>query len=533
VLRDEWGFEGLVVSDWGAVVDRVKAISAGLDLEMPSSNGLTDAQLVAAVKSSELDENVIDRAAGRVIDLVRKTQIAASTDAGYDADAHHALAREVAGRSIVLLKNDENLLPLASTGSIAVIGEFARTPRYQGGGSSHVNPTRLDVPLDEITALAGDATVSFAPGFVLDETSVSVGLLDEAVAVASAADTVVLFLGLTAPQESEGFDRENIDLPANQLAVLKAVLSANPRVVVVLSHGGVVDLTPAIGAPAILEGWLLGQAGGGAIADVLFGVVNPSGHLAETIALRLEDTPAFLNFPGENGHVRYGEGLFVGYRWYDARKLDVAFPFGHGLSYTTFEYSGLSVQADADGLHVRVTIRNSGDVAGRELVQVYTSLVGSSVVRAPRELKGFAGIHLEAGDTREVAIDLRREDLAYYETRTSAWAVETGDYTIEVGASSRDIRESTTVAVAGDTVVIPLSMDTTLGELLADPVGGPMAMQGLAKLLGGEDGGGLAADPEMLMMMSSFPIGRFASFAGPDFDPEQIQQLIAAANAAR
>jgi beta-glucosidase len=533
VLRDEWGFDGLVVSDWGAVVDRVKGIAAGLDLEMPSSNGLRDAEIVAAVMAGELDGKIVDRAAGRVIELVRKTQVAASTAATYDVDAHHALAREVAGRSIVLLKNDDKLLPLATTGSVAVIGVFARTPRYQGGGSSHVNPTRLDTPLYEIRALAGDASVSFAPGFVLDDATASTALIDEAVATASAANTVVLFLGLTASQESEGFDRENLDLPAGQLALLDAVLAANRNLVVVLSHGGVVDLTPLAGVPAIVEGWLLGQAGGGAIADVLFGVVNPSGHLAETIPLRLEDTPAFLNFPGENGHVRYGEGLFVGYRYYDAKKMAVAFPFGHGLSYTSFDYSALTVTSDVDGLHVRVAVENSGDRAGREVVQVYTSLPGSSVVRAPRELKGFANIHLEAGESREVALDVRREDLAYYETRLAGWVVESGEYLVEVGASSRDIRVHGSVAVDGDRVVIPLSLNSTLGELMADPVAAPLVMQGLAQLMGGGDDAGLNADPEMLMMMSSFPIGRFASFAGPDFDPVQIEQLIAAANAAR
>jgi beta-glucosidase len=261
--------------------------------------------------------------------------------------------------------------------------------------------------------------------------------------------------------------------------------------------------------------------------------VNPSGRLAETIPLRLEDTPAFLNFPGENGHVRYGEGLFVGYRWYDARKMAVAFPFGHGLSYTSFAYSGLSVKSDDGGLHVVVSVRNAGTRAGREVVQAYTSLAGSSVVHPPRELKAFANIHLEPGESREITLDIRREDLAYYETRTCAWVVESGNYAVEVGASSRDIRASAEVAVKGDDLVIPLSLNTTLGELLADPAAGPMAMAGLAQLIGSDEGGGLAADPEMLMMMSSFPVGRFASFAGPDFDPEQIKQLIAAANAAR
>jgi beta-glucosidase len=532
VLRDEWGFEGLVVSDWGAVVNRVPGLAAGLDLEMPASGGRTDAQIVAAVNAGELDESVVDRAAGRAIDMVRKSQAAASDSASYDVDAHHALAREVAGRSIVLLKNDGGILPLAASGSIAVIGEFARTPRYQGGGSSHVNPTKLDVPLDEIRALAGSASVTFAPGFVIEDGADATGLVEEAVAAASAADTVVLFLGLSSPQESEGFDRENINLPADQLALLDAVVSVNQRVVVVLSHGGVVDLARVAGSvPAIVEGWLLGQAAGGAIADVLFGAVNPSGHLTETVPMRLEDTPAFVNFPGENSHVRYGEGLFVGYRYYDARKMTVAFPFGHGLSYTTFEHSGLILSADADGITARVTVTNTGDRAGREVVQAYTSLAGSAVVRAPRELKGFAIVSLDAGESREVSIRIRRKDLAYWETRTQAWIVEGGSYTVQVGASSRDIRQSGEVAVDGDALTVPLSLNSTLGEMLANPIAGPLMMQGIQHMMGDSGAGGLVSDPAMFKMMASFPIGRFASFAGPDFDPAQITQLIDAANA--
>jgi beta-glucosidase len=533
VLRDEWGFEGLVVSDWGAVVNRVNAIAAGLDLEMPSSSDRTDKQVVAAVEAGELDEAIVDRAAGRVIDLVRKTQVHSSESATYDVDEHHALAREVAGRSIVLLKNEGDILPLAAKGSIAVIGEFARTPRYQGGGSSHVNPTKLDNALDEIRALAGGAEVTFAPGFALDKGTDATGLVGEAVAVASSADVVLVFLGLTAPQESEGFDRTNIDLPGDQLALLDEVLTANDNVVVVLSHGGVVELSRFAGrVPAIVEGWLLGQAGGGAIADVLFGAVNPSGHLTETIPLRLEDTPAFINFPGENGHVRYGEGLFVGYRYYDERKMSVSFPFGHGLSYTSFAYSGLELAASPAGITAKVTVTNTGDRAGREVVQAYTSFVGSTVVRAPRELKAFANVALEAGASREVILEISRHDLAYWETRIQQWIVEGGDYTVEVGASSRDIRVSSNVTVDGDAVKVPLTMNSSLGEVLADPVAGPLLMQGLAQLMGDGATAGLAADPEMFQMMASFPIGRFVSFAGPEFDPAQIDQLLAAANAA-
>jgi beta-glucosidase len=461
VLRGEWGYEGLVVSDWGAVNERVPSLAAGMDLEMPSSNGVTDAQLVAAVQDGSLDESVLDIAANRVLDLVHKsTEGAGAVEGPLDVDAHHALAREAAGRSIVLLKNDGDLLPLAKDAKIAVIGEFAEKPRYQGAGSSMINPTRLDTALEEIRALATDE-VDYAQGFsnALEVSDAEVkALREEAVIAASRADVVVVFLGLPARLESEGYDREDIDLPAAQLELLDAVVVANKNVVVVLSNGGVVALPFAASVPAILEGWLLGQAGGGATADVLFGGVNPSGKLTETIPVRLEDTPAYLDFPGEFSHVRYGEGLFVGYRWYDARRMQVAYPFGHGLSYTTFSYGEATAAVDAGGdVEVTVAVTNTGDRAGHEVVQVYTSVAGSSVQRAPRELKAFASVALEAGETQVVTLTVRRQDLAYWDIRADRWVVEGGEYTVEAAASSRDIRASVPVTIEGDTFVLPLS----------------------------------------------------------------------------
>ena len=266
-------------------------------------------------------------------------------------------------------------------------------------------------------------------------------LVAEAVAAATAADVAVVFLGLPDADESEGFDRTDIELPADQVALLDAVVAANPRTVVVLANGGVVRLAGvADRVPAVLEGWLLGQAGGSAVADVLYGAVNPSGRLAETVPVRLKDTPAYLDFPGEHGHVRYGEGLFVGYRWYDARDVAVSFPFGHGLSYTTFDYADLAVTAEADGFVVRVTVSNTGDRDGHEVVQVYASLPGSSVVRAPRELVAFERVWVAAGESVPVELRVARDDLAYYDTRVGGWVVESGEYVVEVGASSRDLR---------------------------------------------------------------------------------------------
>lgn len=541
VLRDEWGFEGLVVSDWGAVNERVAGLTAGMDLEMPSSNGVTDAQLVAAVKDGSLDESVLDTAAGRVLDLVRKATDGAGAVAGpLDVDAHHALAREAAGRSIVLLKNDGDVLPLAKDARIAVIGEFAEKPRYQGAGSSMINPTRVDSALDEIRALAaGD--IAYARGFsnALEVSpDEAAALRDEAVAAASVADVAVVFLGLPARLESEGYDRDDIDLPAGQLALLDAVLAANPNTVVVLSNGGVVALPFADRVPAILEGWLLGQAGGGATADVLFGDVNPSAKLTETIPLRLEDSPAFLDFPGEFSHVRYGEGLFVGYRWYDVRRLEVAFPFGHGLSYTTFSYGDAAAAVNAEGdVDVTVAVTNTGDRAGREIVQVYTSLADGTVQRPVRELKAFASVALEPGETREVTLTVRRKDLAYWDIRVDRWVVEGGSYTVEVAASSRDIRSTVSVEIAADDLVLPLSRNSSIGEVMAHPVAGPIVQAAIGQMMSGMEGveAIMPEGVDATKMMESFPIGRAGMFAQGDSDgavnPEMIDGLIAMANA--
>jgi beta-glucosidase len=358
VLRDEWGFDGLVVSDWGAVHDRVAALVAGLELEMPPKLGVDDEAIVTAVRAGELDEAVLDRAVARVLRVVDRANARGGAADAFDVDAHHALARAAAAECAVLLKNEGSLLPLAPAAgeTVAIIGEFARTPRYQGAGSSQVNPTRVDVALDELRAAIPDGVeVAFAAGFGIRTTRDDAALADEAVALATAADVVVAFLGLPGADESEGFDRDHMDLPANQTALLARLAEANPRVVVVLANGSAVRLSDwDQHARSVLECWLSGQAAGGAVADLLLGAANPCGRLAETLPLRLEDTPCHLNFPGEAGHVRYGEGVFVGYRGYDALDREVSYPFGHGLSYTSFEY------ADP---HARVTGRvEDGDL---------------------------------------------------------------------------------------------------------------------------------------------------------------------------
>lgn len=527
VLREEWGFEGLVVSDWGASNVRTEGIKAGMDLEMPSSNGLSDRQLVAAVKAGELDEADLDRAAERVLNLIRRANERAAVSEALDVDAHHALAREAAGRSIVLLKNEGPILPLRPEQKVAVIGEFAEKPRYQGGGSSHITPTRVDVALDAIREVAG-SEVAYAPGYVLPEAPEGIGmsggkspkpaaevlekLRAEAVAVAKDADIALVFVGLPDEDESEGFDREHIDLPAEHLALVDAVSDANPNTVVVLSNGGVVALPFADRVPAIVESWLLGQAGGSGVADVLYGAVNPSGRLAESFPYRLEDTPAFTSFPGEGQHVRYGEGLYVGYRWYDARKMDVAFPFGHGLSYTSFAYGDAAARWTDEGIAISVDVTNTGSVAGREVVQAYVSVPGSAVDRAPRELKAFASVELQPGETATVELLARRRDLRYWEERVQAWVLESGDYVVEVGSSSRELHTSATVAVAGDQLVIPLTRDASVGDAFAHPVAGPVAR---AEIASSPFGAIMMDGDELSPMGRDMPLSRLVSFGVP------------------
>jgi beta-glucosidase len=522
VLRDEWGFDGVVVSDWGAVADRVAAVAAGLDLQMPTTGGLSDAELVHAVEAARLAPGVVARAAGRVAELTHRVTQSGSATSSFDIAAHHELAREAARRAIVLLKNDGDLLPLTPS-TLAVIGSFAQEPRYQGGGSSHVNPTRLDVPLDEIRRMSGDHPVTYSAG-----TDVAA-----AVAAAESAEAAIVFLGLTDEEESEGYDREHIDLPAAQLELLRAVVEAQPRTVAVLSHGGVVRLDAVAGlAPAVVDGALLGQAGGGALADVLFGVVSPSGRLAETVPLRLQDSPAYLNFPSESGHTVYGERMFVGYRWYDARDIPVAFPFGHGLSYTRFDYSDLDVNVTDEGLAVTLTVANTGSRPGREVVQVYVGLPASSVGRPVRWLAGFAAVTLEPAERGTVEIPVSRDDLAYWSTDAGRWVVETGDYVVWVGASSRDLRLSATVSVPGDEPMQPFTRDSTLGELLADPV----AAQTIAAVLSSAspfETGDSALGTDLLRMLGSVPIGRMVAFSAGRVTGEQLDELLARINAQR
>ncbi len=450
ILRDEWGFDGVVVSDWGAVNQRVKGLANGNDLEMPSSSGAGSKKIVDAIRNGELDEAVLDERAGNVLNLIKKAAEGAKPGFKYDEAADHDFARKIAGESMVLLKND-GILPLASGLKVAVIGDLAAKPRYQGAGSSIINPTKLDNALEQLK-LAG-VNCTYAQGYErsVSKTKKNPQHLAEAVEVAKAADVALLFIGLTEDFESEGFDRSHMELPEAHNKLVEAVLAVNKNVVIVLAGGSPVEMPWADGVKAILNSYLGGQAGAGAVADILTGKVNPCGKLAETYPLCLNCTPSKNNFPGNPATVEYRESIYIGYRYYDKINKEVRFPFGFGLSYTTFEYSALTLDKSAmdenDTLTVKFNIKNTGNVAGYEIAQVYVADKESTIFRPVKELKGFKKVWLEAGETKEVSVELSRRAFAFYNTKLNDWSVESGEFDILVGASSRDIKLCATVNV--------------------------------------------------------------------------------------
>lgn len=446
VLRREWGFDGAVVSDWGGSNDVVAAAAAGGTLEMPAAGLSSARRLVDAVRSGRLDAADLDARAEEVLRLVAAAREPGTAPA-VDADAHHALAREVAARSAVLLKNEDAILPLAAGTRVAVVGDFARTPRYQGSGSSAVNPTRLDSVLDVIEG-SGLELTTFAPGFRRDGTP-DAALREEAVAAAQGADAVLLFLGLDEIAESEGLDRTTLALHPAQVEVLEAVAAVNPATVVVLAGGGAIS-TPWLGAArALVHGYLGGQAGAGGVLDVLTGAVNPSGRLAETLPVRLADTPTAASFPATGRTAVYREGLYVGYRYYTSADVPVAFPFGFGLSYTTFAHSDLVVDADAGAVDVTVTVTNTGPVAGADVVQVYVRRETPGVHRPDRTLAGFARVELDPGESRTVTVPLGDAAFRHWDVATGAWQVEEGTWSVLVGPHVDDLPLRATVELDG------------------------------------------------------------------------------------
>ena len=474
-----------------------------------------------------LDPAVLDARARTVLELVSKGTGVLEADEAFDIEAHHALARAAAAESVVLLANEGQLLPIRPDAKVALIGEFARTPRFQGAGSSYVNPTRVDSPLEELRAVFGD--LSFAPGYPLTGGPPADGtdLVQEAIATAASAEVVIVFIGLPSSDESEGFDRTHLDLPADQLDLLAAVARQNPRVVTVLVNGGPVDLRRVIPhSPALLEAWLGGQAAGGAIADVLSGAVNPSGRLAETLPLRVEDNPSYLNFPGDEHVVSYGEGIYIGYRAYDKANQQVAFPFGFGLSYTSFEFSELTVEVSGSAAdetlsaRVGVTVTNTGARDGAEVVQVYVRDPTSTVHRPVRELKGFAKVAVPAGESSRVSVELDARAFAYWSERFHRWIIEAGEFVIEVGQHSRRIVLSRSIEVYSPPVRAPLTRLSTLFEWHADPVGLELLRE--ASLATGAP----LTDPEFLKVMGTMPMSSLATFPGWGADVSVVDRAV-------
>ncbi|MBP1572416.1 MAG: glycoside hydrolase family 3 C-terminal domain-containing protein [Oscillospiraceae bacterium] len=465
VLRDKWGYEGLVMSDWGAVDEREKGVEATLDLQMPACHGKTDAIIVEKVRSGELDEKCVDACARRVLELYDKYKTN-HVGGEYDPKEHHRLAREISAQCAVLLKNDDKLLPLDGKKKIAFVGAFAKNPRFQGGGSSHIDNTEVTSALDAVSEYTD---VAFALGFEAESEKPDEALISEAVEVAKASDVVVIFAGLPESFEFEGGDRKHMDMPQCQNELIDRICEVNENVAIVLHNGSPFMMPWRNKVKAILEMYLGGQAVGGATCDLLFGKENPSGKLPETFPLRHCDTPAYLNEFGVGDNVDYTEGIFVGYRWYDKREMDVMFPFGFGLSYTEFEYSDITVSAneikDTETVTVGVTIKNIGDCFGREAVQLYVSDPECSVPRPVKELFGYEKVALQPGESKKVFFRLDKRAFSYYNTQIHDWYVEDGRFDILIGSSSRDIRLTTSVYVSS-TVHIPVKY--TINNIIGD-----------------------------------------------------------------
>lgn len=535
ILKDEWGHEGIVVSDWGAVNERADALAAGMELEMPASGGIGERKVIDAVEKGELSLEKLDRAVERLLTLIFKAVDHKQENATYDKEEHHQLARKVASESMVLLKNEESILPLQREGSVALIGAFARKPRFQGGGSSHINPTQVDDIVDEMTRVAGDEVkITYAPGYRIEADDVDESLMADAIQTAQAADTAIVFVGLPDRYESEGYDRSHLRLPDNHIRLIEEVAKVQPRVIVVLSNGSPVEMPWLPKVQAVLEAYLGGQAVGGAIADLLYGEVNPSGKLAETFPAKLSHNPSYLNFPGEGDRVDYREGIFVGYRYYDTKQIDPLFPFGYGLSYTTFEYADLTVNrtelTDQDEVQVSVRVTNTGDRAGKEIVQLYIHDVESTVIRPARELKAFAKIQLEPGQSEVIGFTLDKRSFAYYNVDMKDWHVETGEFEIQVGSSSRDIHLQTRVTVESTATFIPTyTRNSTLGDIQRDPANKKLLEQALKQFqeasgFGGDDAGDHA--DMMDAMMKYMPLRALVAFSGGAMSEEDMNELL-------
>ncbi len=540
VLRREWGFDGYVVSDWGAVSDRVAGVAAGLDLEMPASGGYNDRKIVEAVKDGRLDEKAVDLAVEHILNIVYRYVENARPETPWDKEADHLLSADIAAECMVLLKNQDDILPLDKADEIAFIGEFAEKPRFQGGGSSHINCFKTTSALEAARGLH----ITYARGYSVEKDEATPQQIAEAVAAAKKAKAAVVFAGLPDVYESEGYDRSHMRMPACQNALIEAVAEANPNTVVVLHNGSPVEMPWLDKVKGVLEAYLGGQAVGLAVIRVLFGDVNPSGKLPETFPKKLSDNPSYLFYGGEGNNTEYREGVFVGYRYYDKKEAEVLFPFGHGLSYTTFAFSDLRLSAeritDNDTLTATVTVKNTGSRAGKAVVQLYVKAAPGDVIRPVRELKGFEKVALAPGEAKEVSFRLDKRSFAYWNMDLGDWHVLSGQYGVEIGASSRQIALSAPVTVES-TVRVPgyYDMNTIFMDLLDDPRAKtafkPM-LDAIARAFAPADAETTEAakeaitDEMSLAMLNYMPLRAMVGFAG--VDPADIQKLLDALNGA-
>jgi beta-glucosidase len=547
ILREEWGFKGFVVSDWGAVHDRVKGVMAGLNLEMPGSGEVNRKKIIEAVNTGHLPVSRLDEVVASLLAVILKAADSHKPHAHFDVDRHHALARQVAGESIILLKNEDHLLPLDTGGKkkLALIGAFAKEPRYQGAGSSQVNPTRISNAYDELLALLGGSErLGYASGYDTEGVTTA-QLLEEAQQQARDADVAIVFAGLPDSHESEGFDRSTLDLPEGHHRLIDTVSQVQPHTVVVLMNGSAITMPWASRVKAILEGWLTGQAGGGAIADILTGRVNPSAKLAETFPMRMEDTPTSTEFPGLNQQAHYGEGVFIGYRYYDKKNITPLFPFGFGLSYTTFGYSDLTLSAssiqDTESLTVQLKVKNTGKVAGKEIVQLYVREDMPVISRPDKELKAFSKVALEPGEEKTVSFTLKPRDFAYYNTALHRWSVNPGRFDILAGGSSRDLPLKQRVQVKTAQVAVPsLTRNSMVKEFRNHPkgmafysrltkviIGEAFEAPGSVKRTPQEERAWKKAEMSTMVFVNDMPVYKLINFSEGKFTEQMLNDILA------
>lgn len=538
VLRKEWGFDGYVMTDWGAMNERVQALLAGCNLEMPSSGGSTDKEIAAAVKNRTLEEAVLDSSCEEFLEIIFRYIENRDTDAVFNLEKDHAVAQKIEEESIVLLKNEDKILPLKEDCKAAFIGKYAAKPRYQGGGSSHINSFKVKSAWETVK---DNGSVIYAQGYDDREDVTDEELLTEAVRVAKQAEAAVIFAGLPDNFESEGYDRKHLRMPDCQNRLIEEVSAVQPNTIVILHNGAPVEMPWIDKVKAVLEVYLGGQAVGSAAVNILYGKTNPSGRLPETFPLRLEDTPCYLFYGGENDRSEYREGVFVGYRYYTSKNMPVLFPFGYGLSYTDFTYTNLQISnvkiQDNEILTVKVDVTNTGNCKGKEVIQLYVSAKEGSVIRPIRELRAFKKISLNPGETKTVVLELDERAFSYWNTEIHDWFMESGSYEIQIGKSAQEILLKKEVQVrTGRKLPRSYTLNSTLGEVMKDEQGQRLLGEVLGYTAGqaedmdaitakSEDGSQMMNQEMLEAMMGGMPLRQMMSFI-PGIKKENLTELI-------